>query len=62
MILLKANDYAKLLNIKNFHRSEGWLTNFKRRHNLKQHNKYGEASSGPSEEELEEEKKNYKKL
>src|ERR1043165_1536398 len=55
IILSKANDYAKLLNIENFHGLEGWLTNFKRRHNLKQHNKHGEASSRPSEEELEEE-------
>ena len=62
IILSKANDYAKLLNIENFHGSEGWLTNFKRRHNLKQYNKHGEASSGLSEEELKEERKNYKKL
>ena len=57
IILSKANNYAKLLNIENFHESEGWLTNFKRRHNLKQHNKHGEASSKLSEEKLEEERK-----
>ena len=57
IILSKANDYAKLLN-----GSEGWLTNFKRRHNLKQHNKHGKASSGPSEEELEEERKKLQEI
>jgi hypothetical protein len=40
IILSKVNDYAKLLNIENFYESEAWLTNFKRRHNLKQHNKH----------------------
>src|ERR1043165_7429536 len=62
IILSKANDYAKLLNIKNFHGSEDWLTNFKRRHNLKQYNKHGEALSGPSEEELKEERKKLQEI
>ena len=62
IILSKANDYAKLLNIKNFHGLEGWLTNFKRGHNLKQHNKHGEALNGPSKEELKEERKKLQEI
>src|SRR6185312_7332244 len=62
IILSKADDFAKLLNIENFHGSDGWLTNFKKRHNLKQYNKHGEAQSGPSEEELEEERKKLREL
>ena len=30
IILSKADDFAKLLNIENFHGSDGWLTNFKK--------------------------------
>ena len=62
IILSKTNDYAKSLNIENFHESEGWLTNFRRRHNLKQHNIHGEASSGLNEEELEEERKKLQEI
>ncbi|UZO15947.1 uncharacterized protein OCT59_007353 [Rhizophagus irregularis] len=40
------------MNIESFTKSAGWLNNFKKRHNIKQYNKYGEAQSGPSKEEL----------
>ncbi|CAG8617558.1 4404_t:CDS:1, partial [Diversispora eburnea] len=40
---------AKLLNITDFKASEGWLTNFKRRANLRQFVHHGEANSAPLE-------------
>ncbi|PKY25054.1 hypothetical protein RhiirB3_439842 [Rhizophagus irregularis] len=40
------------MNIESFTKSAGWLNNFKKRHNIKQYNKYGEAQSGLSKEEL----------
>ncbi|CAI2188368.1 5269_t:CDS:1, partial [Funneliformis geosporum] len=50
--MAKAFDFARLINIEGFTRSAGWLNNFKKRHNIKQYNKYGEVQSGLSEEEL----------
>ena len=52
IIITKATDFAKLMNIEGFTGSSGWLNNFKKRHNIKQYNKHGEARSGPNEEEL----------
>jgi len=43
IITAKAADFAKLMNIEGFIGSAGWLNNFKKRHNIKQYNKHGEA-------------------
>ena len=52
IIITKATDFAKLMNIEDFTGSSGWLNNFKKRHNIKQYNKHGKAQSGPNEKEL----------
>ncbi|UZO28276.1 uncharacterized protein OCT59_021809 [Rhizophagus irregularis] len=62
IITTKAADFAKLMNIEGFIRSAGWLNNFKKRHNIKQYNKHGEAQSGPSEEELSKEREKLQEL
>src|SRR6266496_3758090 len=41
---------------------EKWLNKFKKRHNIKQYNKHGEAQSGPSEEELIKEREKLQEL
>ena len=50
------------MNIENFTGSIGWLNNFKKRHNIKQYNKHGEAQSGPNEEELNKEREKLQEL
>ncbi|CAJ0844404.1 11156_t:CDS:2 [Entrophospora sp. SA101] len=50
IILTKAKIFAKLLDINDFKGSDGWLSNFKKRNNIKQYVMHGEASSAPSEE------------
>ncbi|CAB4464256.1 unnamed protein product [Rhizophagus irregularis] len=62
IITTKAADFAKLMNIEGFIGSAGWLNNFKKRHNIKQYNKHGEAQSGPSEEELSKEREKLQEL
>lgn len=62
VIIAKAFDFARLMNIEGFTGSIGWLNNFKKRHNIKQYNKHGEAQSGPSEEELTEEREKLQEL
>lgn len=62
IIIAKAADFAKLMNIENFTGSIGWLNNFKKRHNIKQYNKHGEAQSGPNEEELAKEREKLQEL
>jgi predicted DNA-binding protein YlxM (UPF0122 family) len=62
IIIAKAFDFARLMNIEGFTGSVGWLNNFKKRHNIKQYNKHGEAQSGPSEEELTEEREKLQEL
>ena len=52
IIIVKAINFANLLNIEGFTGSFDWLSNFKKRYNIKQYNKHGEAQSRPSEEEL----------
>lgn len=47
ILAAKALDFALLCNEENFKASNGWLDNFKKRHNLKQYNIYGEAGSAP---------------
>jgi hypothetical protein len=46
----KAIHFAQLLDINDFKASEGWLTKFKQRHNIKQYTKQGEAASAPISE------------
>jgi hypothetical protein len=43
----KALDFAFLCNEDKFKASNGWINNFKKRHNLKQYNIHGEANSAP---------------
>jgi len=43
----KALSFAFLLNEDKFKGSNGWVDNFKKRHNLKQYNRHGEAASAP---------------
>ncbi|GBB95677.1 hypothetical protein RclHR1_25910001 [Rhizophagus clarus] len=62
IIIAKAADFAKLMNIEGFTGSVRWLNNFKKRHNIKQYNKHGEARSGPSEEELAKEREKLQEL
>ena len=53
IIKIKANFFARQFSIEDFHQSEGWLGGFKKRHELHQFKKQGEASSAPSAESLE---------
>ncbi|GBC47327.2 tigger transposable element-derived protein 6-like [Rhizophagus irregularis DAOM 181602=DAOM 197198] len=43
----KALEFAFLCNEEKFKGSEGWVDNFKKRHNLKQYNMHEEAASAP---------------
>jgi len=49
----KADLFARRFSIEDFHQSEGWLTGFKKRHELCQFQKQGEALSTPSAESIE---------
>src|SRR3954452_4703695 len=49
----KANFFARQFSIEDFHQSEGWLCGFKKRHELCQFKKQGEASSAPSAKSIE---------
>jgi hypothetical protein len=51
----KALNFATMLQITTFTASDGWLTKFKKRYNIRQINKAGEANSAPLET-LEEER------
>ena len=50
IILTKAKRFVKLLDNNDFKGSDGWVSNFKKRNNIKQYVMHGEASSAPSEE------------
>jgi Tc5 transposase DNA-binding domain/CENP-B N-terminal DNA-binding domain len=56
VIIEKSKRFAELLGIDNFKGSDGWVTKFKQRHNIKQYNLHGEAGSAPSEEIIIQEK------
>src|SRR6185369_13310880 len=43
----KAQRFAELFNITKFPASDGWLSNFKKRHNLHSYKKQGEANLAP---------------
>ncbi|GET57374.1 tigger transposable element-derived protein 4-like [Rhizophagus irregularis DAOM 181602=DAOM 197198] len=47
ILTTKALDFALLCNEEKFKASNGWLDNFKKRHNLKQYNIHGEGGSTP---------------
>ena len=47
ILATKALDFALLCKEDKFKASNGWLDNFKKRHNLKQYNIHGEAGSAP---------------
>ena len=47
ILTTKALDFAVLCNEEKFKASNGWLDNFKKRHNLRQYNIHEEASSAP---------------
>lgn len=55
-ILAKARDYAQRLGINEFRGTDGWLTKYKKRHELREVVKHGEAGSGPCEDYLETER------
>jgi len=43
----KAKAFATLANIENFNASDGWLSKFKKRYNLREYKRRGEAASAP---------------
>ena len=43
----KATHFAERLQVTSFGGSDGWLTKFKARYNIKQYNKVGKANSAP---------------
>ncbi|EXX56289.1 tigger transposable element-derived protein 6-like [Rhizophagus irregularis DAOM 181602=DAOM 197198] len=47
ILATKALDFALLCNEEKFKASNGWLDNFKKRHNLKQYNIHGEGGNAP---------------
>ncbi|CAJ0886299.1 14522_t:CDS:2 [Entrophospora sp. SA101] len=47
---LETKRFAELLEINDFKGSDGWVSNFKKRNNIKQYNLHGETSSAHSEE------------
>lgn len=65
ILLTKALEFAFLCNEEKFKGSDGWITNFKKRHNLRQYNMHGEAASAPLQdldamrENLQQKLKNY---
>lgn len=50
ILLTKALGFAFLLNEDKFKSSNGWIDNFKKRHNLRQYTMHGEVSSAPLED------------
>jgi hypothetical protein len=50
ILSLKAMEFAFLCNETKFKGSDGWVSNFKKRHNLRQYNIHGEAASAPLED------------
>lgn len=62
IILTKAKRFAELLDINDFKGSDGWVSNFKKRNNIKQYVMHGEASSAPSEEILSEERRRLQEI
>jgi len=48
IILVKSKKFTELLDINDFKGSYGWVSNFKKRNNIKQYNLHDEAGSAPS--------------
>ena len=49
ILSIKAMEFAFLCNETKFKGSDGWVSNFKKRHNLRQYSIHGEAASAPLE-------------
>ena len=62
IILVKSKKFTELLDINDFKGSDGWVSNFKKRNNIKQYNLHGEASSAPSEEIISEERRKLQEI
>lgn len=48
----KAIGFAMLLSIEGFKASDGWIAKFKKKYNLREYTKHGEAKSAPSDEAI----------
>jgi len=62
IIVEKSKRFAELLGIDDFKGSDGWVTSFKQRHNIKQYNLHGEAGSAPPEEIIAQERNKLQEL
>ncbi|GBC35167.1 tigger transposable element-derived protein 6-like [Rhizophagus irregularis DAOM 181602=DAOM 197198] len=62
LLAQKACDFATLLDVQDFKGSDGWVAGFKKRHNLESYVKHGEAASAPSEEDLNEMRKDLQNI
>src|SRR6185369_7589410 len=50
ILRVKAQEFADRMSINDFKVSPGWVTNFKKRHNLSQFARQGEGNSAPLED------------
>ena len=50
LLLQKARNFATLLDVQDFKGSNGWLTGFKKCHNIECYLRHGEAASAPLED------------
>ncbi|GBC37707.2 tigger transposable element-derived protein 6-like [Rhizophagus irregularis DAOM 181602=DAOM 197198] len=62
LLAQKACDFATLLDVQDFKGSDGWVAGFKKCHNLESYVKHGEAASAPSEEDLNEMRKDLQNI
>ena len=62
LLAQKACDFATLLDVQDFKGSDRWVAGFKKRHNLESYVKHGEAASAPSEEDLNEMRKDLQNI
>jgi len=57
----KAEFFARRFEINNFSASNGWISNFKKRNNIREYTKWGEAASAPLEN-LDEERQKLREI
>ena len=62
LLAQKACDFATLLDIQDFKGSNGWVAGFKKCYNLESYVKHEEAASAPSEENLNEMRKDLQNI
>ena len=62
LLAQKACDFATLLDAQDFKGSDGWVAGFKKCHNLESYVKHEEAASAPSEEDLNEMRKDLQNI